>query len=70
MPRDKNTIKRIFSTIGVQMDEDSWENCWKEAVKYQEQYDAGLQGRSNSGDKVSVECFSLILDNITNAAVA
>ena len=70
LPRDKMTIRKLFENIGVKMDQESWERCWSEARKYQERYDSGLKKKSkDSGDLVSVECFRLVLDNITNEAV-
>lgn len=69
-PRDKGTIRRLFEKIGVKMDENSWERCWEEAKKIQERYNMGLKFKSkNSENLVSVECFRLVLDNVTNEAI-
>lgn len=68
-PRDKATIRRLFTNIGVRMPDASWEICWDKALECQQQYynekctsKSGKQGNSN---KVSVECFRLVLDSIT-----
>jgi hypothetical protein len=70
-PRSKDTIKQLFSVIGVKMGEESWEECWRRALEHQKTYKQAQ--RYNMGntenDKVSVECFRLVLDSITSNAV-
>jgi len=70
-PRSKDTIKQLFSAIGVKMGEESWEECWTRALEHQKTYQQAQ--RYNMGntenDKVSVECFRLVLDSITSNAV-
>merc|ERR1712168_1297403 len=67
-PRDKHEIKQLFTTIGVKMDNESWENCWNKAIEYQKSYNNGAKNTSfvksackNNVDKVSVECFRMVL---------
>jgi len=73
-PRSKETIKQLFSAIGVAMPEESWEECWRRAVQHQKTYNqAGNKNKKHPAkdneDKVSVECFRLVLDSITSTAV-
>jgi len=65
-PRDKKTIKRLFTNIGVSMDDESWEKCWGMALEAQDKY-YNSKSSSYHGEegKVSVECFRLVLDSIT-----
>jgi hypothetical protein len=69
-PRDKATIKMIFSNIGVNMDEVSWNRCWEEAKKMQADYNKNLKVKHRDAQgKVSVECFRLVLDRISSNAI-
>jgi len=68
-PRDKSTIKSLFTKIGVTMDEASWEKCWEQGLQYQRQFYDKNKTYAPVSDKVSVECFRLVLDNITAQAV-
>jgi len=70
-PRSKQVIKQLFEGIGVKMSESSWEECWSRALEHQKTYrQAQRYNIGNSeNDKVSVECFRLVLDSITSDAV-
>jgi len=75
-PRDKHEIKQLFTTIGVKMDNESWENCWNKAIEYQKSYNNGAKNTSfvksackNNVDKVSVECFRMVLDGVSSGGV-
>lgn len=69
-PRDKLTIKALFTKIGVNMDDESWEKCWSQGLEYQQQFYDKNKRFVPANDKVSVECFRMVLDRVTSQAVS
>jgi hypothetical protein len=53
------------------MGEESWEECWTRALEHQKTYEKAQKYNmgNKENDKVSVECFRLVLDSITSNAV-
>lgn len=69
-PRDQYTIKSLFTKIGVKMDDASWEKCWNQALEYQQQFYDRNKRIVPASNKVSVECFRMVLDRVASQALS